>query len=70
MPQPLLAQVEAQLDQLIRRYKQLQVEYSTLHDRENQWLEERARLLEKNQLACARIDAMVERLKKLEADSE
>lgn len=70
MSTPLLAQVEAQLDQLIRRHKQLQADYSALRERENQWLEERARLLDQNQSACARIDAMVERLKKLEADSQ
>lgn len=70
MAHPLLAQVEAKLDQLIRRHQQLQAEYSALLDRENQWLAERAQLLEKNKLACAQIDTMVDRLKKLESDSE
>lgn len=67
MTDRLLHDVEARLDELINRCEHLQKENATLHAKESNWQTERARLIEKNELARARVEAMIERLKNIEA---
>ncbi len=66
MSERLLAQIDAKLDELLQRFEQLKKENSTLREKEQAWLSERARLLEKNEIAKARIEAMIDRLTHLE----
>lgn len=70
MSERLLAEVEAKLDKLIQRCHQLQAENQSFRQKEQEWLEERARLLEKNDLACVRMESLIARLKHFEIDPE
>lgn len=70
MSERLLAQIDAKLDELVQRYQRLQKEYNALREKEETWHTERARLLEKNELAKARIEAMIDRLTQLESKTE
>ncbi|MCP3674642.1 MAG: TIGR02449 family protein [Gammaproteobacteria bacterium] len=56
-------QLEEQLDLLVSRYQELRDENKKL--RSNQWdlVDERSKLLEKNELATSKIEAMISRLK-------
>jgi len=65
----LLAQISAKLEELISRHERLQKEHNTLRAKEADWLGERARLMEKNEIAKARIEAMIDRLTQLESSS-
>lgn len=67
MTDRLLHEVEARLDELISRSERLGKENATLRAKESNWQLERARLVEKNDLARARVEAMIERLKNIEA---
>ena len=58
--------LEHQVDQLIYRCHQLEQENRTLRSQENTWRKERTRLIEKNELARTRVEAMIHRLKALE----
>lgn len=69
MSTPNLENIEAQLDELIQRYQQLQMDYQAICRQRDQWDTERARLLEKNALACARIETMLQRLKSIELEA-
>ncbi len=66
MSERLLAQIDAKMDELLQRFEQLKKENSSLREKEQDWLSERARLLEKNEIAKARIEAMIDRLTHLE----
>lgn len=68
MSNPTLAQVEAKLDELIARHRRLSAEYAELKTRERQWQEDKARLIEENQAAHSRIEALIERIRQLEAN--
>lgn len=70
MSERLVADIEAKIDELVLRHRLLTAEYDALREREQQWLAERARLVEKNETAQARIEAMIERLKQLEAHAK
>ena len=70
MSERLLAQIEAKLDELIARQQRLQRENQALREREDNWKLERARLIEKNEIARTRVEAMVKRLKNLGVDSQ
>ena len=60
--------LERRIDELIALCDELEKKQSAMEtDREN-WLSERTRLLEKNELAKAKIEAMIMRLKSLEQD--
>lgn len=65
-----LAQVEAQLDELIQRYHSLQTAHENLCRQEQSWHSERARLVEKHEIARARIESMIARLKQIESDAQ
>lgn len=59
----------AKIDQLIRLAGQLRAENQQLRSSERQWREERARLIEQNELARHTVESMISRLKALEQDS-
>lgn len=69
MKDNLLAHVEKQLDELIELCAKLSKENDMLRAREENWQRERARLVEKNDIARTRVEAMIIRLKSLTADS-
>ncbi len=76
-----LTQLEQAIDKLIQQYSELQQDHQSLQkqhqhfmakyqvlDTVNQKLEEeKANLLKKNEMAKTRVDAMIERLKAIEA---
>lgn len=64
-----LVNIEKQLDLLIAKCQQLAAENQRLRDDTEQWQHERTRLIEKNEMACTRIEAMIARLKRLEIPS-
>lgn len=70
MSERLLAQVESRLDELLQRYRRLEVEHDKLCQKEQTWLSERARLVEKHEIARARIESMIARLKQIETDAQ
>lgn len=61
-----LQSLEAKIDILIQRCKQLAEENQALRDNQAHLMSERAALLEKNAVARSRIEAMVARLKSME----
>ncbi|WP_049723248.1 TIGR02449 family protein [Gilvimarinus polysaccharolyticus] len=67
MPEDFILTLEAKLDELIRQCSRLQQENTALKTREGEWQHERVRLVEKNELARTRVEAMITRLKNLEA---
>ncbi|WP_339897405.1 TIGR02449 family protein [uncultured Gilvimarinus sp.] len=67
MSEDLLFTLEAKLDELLRQCSRLQQENTALKARESEWQQERVRLVEKNELARTRVEAMITRLKSLEA---
>jgi len=69
MTQPLIATLEAKLDQLIRACERLSHENRALREKESSWSRERTRLVEKNEMARTRVEAMITRLKSLETDA-
>lgn len=68
MSDELINTLEAKLDELLRQCKRLQQENTELKQRENDWQRERVRLIEKNDLARTRVEAMITRLKSLESE--
>ena len=76
MADPALTELESRIDLLLQTCNRLQRENATLErqlasarERENQWLQERSRLNEKNELARNRVESMITRLKNLEEQS-
>jgi cell division protein ZapB len=60
--------LEKRIDELIELCDELESKHRTMEaDREN-WMQERTRLLEKNEMTKAKIEAMIMRLKSLEQD--
>jgi cell division protein ZapB len=57
------------LEQLIQRVEQLKLHNRALLANERAWREERAHLIEKNELAKNKVESMILRLKALEQDS-
>lgn len=68
MSHELLKSLEAKMDRLIRACEQLQDENRALKARADEWQRERVRLVEKNELARSRVEAMITRLKSLESE--
>ncbi|WP_111641403.1 TIGR02449 family protein [Marinimicrobium alkaliphilum] len=64
----LLNNLEQKLDQLLERCETLQRDNTDLRARESEWQRERVRLVEKNELARGRVEAMIVRLKALETE--
>lgn len=53
------------LDQLIRQHEQLMQENTSLRQAKQEWQEERTRLIQKNDVARERVEAMINDLKSL-----
>ncbi len=63
-----IKELETKIDELISLCETLEQKQSVMEqDREN-WISERTRLLEKNELAKNKVEAMIMRLKALEQD--
>ncbi|HSG90990.1 MAG TPA: TIGR02449 family protein [Pseudomonadales bacterium] len=63
-----LSALERRIDELVRLCDQLARENQALLDRNNAWSSERAQLIEKNELAKSKVEAMISRLRSLEQD--
>ncbi|AJD46614.1 hypothetical protein S7S_00950 [Isoalcanivorax pacificus W11-5] len=63
-----LRQLEARVEELLGISARLREENQTLHTRELRLMEERAQLLKKNDVAKAKVEAIISRLKSLEQE--
>ena len=61
--------LERKVDDLLRLCTRLSRENRALKAQQHTWTIERARLIEKNELAKQRVEGMISRLKSLESDS-
>lgn len=64
-----LANLEHQIDQLIYHCAQLEKENASLRGKEAGWIRERDKLMEKNDIARIKVEAMIQRLKAMEAQA-
>ena len=64
-----LQRLAAKLDELLEHYAHLKTQNRLLLAHEKAWRDERAELIEKNELARQKVEAMISRLKTLEQDS-
>ncbi len=60
--------LEKRIDELIALCEELERKQSSMESDRASWLQERTRLLEKNEMAKSKIEAMIMRLKSLESD--
>ena len=63
---PRLAELQSQLDSLMEACAKMKDENRSLRQQQSQLITERAGLLEKNELARTRVEAMISRLKSME----
>ena len=63
-----LGQLEQQLDELLVLTQVLTKENKALRTQQKNWSTERAKLIEKNELAKGKVESMITRLKALERD--
>lgn len=63
-----LGQLEQQLDELLVLTQVLSKENTALRTQQKNWSTERAKLIEKNELAKHRVEAMITHLKALEKE--
>ena len=63
-----ISNLENRIDELIAICDDLERKKTTMETDREKWLQERTRLLEKNELAKTKIEAMIMRLKSLEQD--
>jgi len=63
-----LQTLEQRIDELIALCDELERRHASMEAERDKWLQERTRLLEKNELAKSKIEAMIMRLKSLEQD--
>ena len=63
-----LSQLEQQIDELLVLTQVLSKENRALRAQQKNWSTERAKLIEKNELAKSRVESMITRLKALEKD--
>lgn len=61
--------LEQKIDELIKLCEQLNSENHALKNRAAGWTVDRAKLVEKNEMAKAKIEAMIIRLKSLEQEA-
>ena len=64
-----LHSLEAKLDQLLLICTRLDRDNKELKERKSNWSHERTRLIEKNELARNRVEAMIGRLKNMETEA-
>jgi cell division protein ZapB len=69
MEDPDLEKLAAKFEQLLQRVEQLKAHNRRLLAGETAWRAERTQLIEKNDLARQRVEAMILRLKALEQDT-
>jgi len=62
------AELEEKVEELIDLCSVLSKENRALHKQQKNWTTERAKLIEKNELAKSRVESMITRLKTLEQD--
>ncbi len=62
------SQLEQRVDELIVLVERLGSENTLMRERQNMLVEDRARLIEKAELARSRVEAMLIRLKAMEVD--
>lgn len=67
MPKPDLNHLEARVDELIALCASLRAENQALRTQQSSLMSERAALIEKSELARTRVEAMIARLKSMEA---
>lgn len=65
-PHPKLSELQQQLDALLHACSQLKDENRSLRAQQSQLISERASLIEKNEQARSRVEAMISRLKAME----
>ena len=70
MTDHLVEQLEDKVDALIERCRSLELELESLRSKESAWQSERTRLIEKNETARTRVEAMITHLKNLSSESE
>ncbi|MEM7080763.1 MAG: TIGR02449 family protein [Pseudomonadota bacterium] len=63
-----LNELERQVDELVSLTEVLSKENRALRAQQKNWSTERAKLIEKNELAKSRVESMISRLKALEKD--
>ena len=63
-----LHSLESQIDELLALTQVLSKENHALRTQQRNWSTERAKLIEKNELAKSRVESMISRLKALEKD--
>jgi len=61
-----LQQLNDKIDRLINKCKDLESDNHALRGMQEEWQQERMKLLQKNDLARSKIEAMISRLKALE----
>jgi cell division protein ZapB len=69
MPNSEISNLEQRINELIALCDQLSNENSLMRGRQNLLVEERARLIEKTELARSRVEAMLVRLKAMEVET-
>ena len=67
-PQLDISKLEKRIDELIALCAELERKHETISAKQNEWAQERTRLMEKNEQAKTKIEAMIMRLKSLEQD--
>ncbi|HXF07042.1 MAG TPA: TIGR02449 family protein [Candidatus Acidoferrales bacterium] len=70
MSQAAFDRLHAEVLDLIQQVETLRRERAALRARLDQLMNERAQLLQKNELACSRLEGIVNRLKAMEGDTE
>lgn len=65
-----LKQLESRIEELIETCAQLKNENQSLRQNQDNLVTERARLIEKTEMARTRVEAMITRLKSMEANHE
>ncbi len=68
MDEMVLKNLERRVDELLQRLNALSHENRSLRESQAAMLNERARLIEKTELARTRVEAMISRLKAMEQD--
>ena len=61
-----IKELEDKLDELIKRYSSVRNENTTLKVKQDELVKEKAKLVEKTNLARTRVEAMISRLKTME----
>ncbi|MCF7970783.1 MAG: TIGR02449 family protein [Methylococcaceae bacterium] len=64
-----IAALEDKLDELIQRYNSIKQENTSLKVKQDELVKEKAKLVEKTNLARTRVEAMISRLKTMEHGS-